>query len=198
MGRRRNEGRETIFVLLLAGGFTVALTTVAMLDLSGGSLGDFRQKAMMSFDPGAVYGTEAGNRDGRIVVAALPPGFFVRVDGTAYPAADRSKTEIPATAGPHRVEVANRNGEGWVTRLVVPAGGIVEARPLLAGEIAFEGKGNDGRLFLDGRPVGLLPAILDSVAVGIHRAELRSDSVVVWQSDVEVRAGSLTRVSVYR
>lgn len=198
MGRRRKEGRETILVLLLAGGFTVALTTVAMLDLSGGSLGDFRQKAMMSFDPGSVSTTRPGNPDGRIVVAALPPGFFIRVDGVAHPANGREPTEIATSAGPHRVEVANRNGEGWVTRLVVPAGGEVEARPLLAGEIAFEGEKVTGTLFLDGQPVGSLPAIVDSVEVGIHRAELRSDSAVVWQSDVDVRAGALTRVSVYR
>ena len=84
-------------------------------------------------------------------------------------------------------------------RVDVPRGGAATTRPALMGEIVVEapsGAPAAGSLYLDGRSVGAVPAIIDSVAVGNHVVEIRSAEGVLWQANVTVRDGSVSRVEI--
>jgi hypothetical protein len=204
MTERNPKSRETVTVIGLAGTLAIVLTVVAMWDSSPGSLTDIMARAVASIDPALDSAAPHENGlpqtvPGKVVVAGLPEGFFVRLDGMAYPRGNTADLEIPARPGAHRLEIVNRDGEAWVTRVTVPGSGAVTARPELSGEIVVEtgtGHAIDGLLYVDGHPVAALPATIDSASIGSHLVEIRADTGVVWRSEIVVRNASVTRVEI--
>jgi hypothetical protein len=190
---------DTKIVLGIAAALGVVLAAVAAWDSSSGSFSKSLSLAALSIDPRSGVAPAKDPDPGRIVVAGVPAGFFVRVDGVAYPRGDEADVIIPAGPGTHRVEIVNKDGESWVTRVAVPRRGAVTTSSGLSGEIVIERKPGDpltGQVYLDGRPVDGLPAFVDSAVVGDHTVEVRSDSALLWKSEFTVRNGSVTRIEI--
>ena len=196
---RPRHHSDTKIVLGIAGALGVVLLALATWDSSSGSLRKVFTLAALSIDP-ASGGAPARDPDqGQIVVAGVPAGFFVRVDGVAYPRGPEADIKIPANPGAHRVEIVNHEGEAWVTRLAVPGGGVVTTSPALSGEIVIERTAKDpltGQIYLDGRPMSGVPVFVDSAAVGNHTVEVRADTTLLWKSEFTVRNGSVTRIDI--
>jgi hypothetical protein len=127
-----------------------------------------------------------GKNTGVLEIASMTPGAQVFIDGAQKGTIPFESIELKP--GNYRLMVKKLGHLEYKATVTITAGKITAQNVDLlpsAGVLAAKSSTPGARLFVDGKPQGVLPQTIE-VTVGLHKIEVRADGFLPYKADLKV------------